>query len=476
MLFCVCVAEIYCNQLTFKLSAFASTPNSTKDKGHHQHPPTTTMSDANSKVARLQFLWKASHLLLTQCPGASSHYMSQFLSLSNDHDLRLHEDIQTRSCAACGSIFVPGVNSKVRVIPVAETRAEREKRKRVERKKAKQDKKKHQQKAQEAGGESDQAAVSSEGKSSTTTITTSQPAGSGLGTTKNTTTTTKSSQQAPPRPKKIIRITPYTELAQQQQQQQTQQRINIRNGSTATSNTSKPDKHANQILNHIIYSCQRCDRITELPGTKEGFLKTRVKVSKPVSQRRKLKALQKQQQQQQLQEPVAVGVSSTSAASTNPSTPTATATTSGLQPFNTLTSARSSPKLPSTPTNNNNTNAKRPASTHSSPYPAAAGYQDLKRTKYSISLPASPTTGLSRATSAAPSAATSPAASPRPFGSDDKKIGLGGGGGNNKKKKKGGLLSMLANQKPKDSDAGADGSAGGSGGGDSVLANFLMGL
>ncbi|KAK3838678.1 MAG: hypothetical protein JOS17DRAFT_730914 [Linnemannia elongata] len=432
------------------------------------------MSDANSKIARLQFLWKASHLLLTQCPGASSHYMSQFLSLSNDHDLRLHEDIQTRSCAACGSIFVPGVNSKVRVVSVAETRAEREKRKRVERKKAKQDKKKHQQKVQEAGGGSDQAAASSEGNSTTTTIATSQLAGPGLDTTKNTTTTTKNSQQAQPRPKKIIRITPHTELTQQQQQQQTQQRINIRNGSTATSNTPKLDKHANQILNHIIYSCQRCDRITELPGTKEGFLNTRVKVTKPVSQRRKLKALQKQQQLK-LQEPVAIGSTSTSAANTNPSTPTAT--TSGLQPLNTITSARSSPKLQSTPTvnnnnnNNNNTNTKRPASTHSSPSPAA-GHQDLKRTKYSISLPASPTTGLSRATSAAPSAATSPAASPRPFGSNDKKFGLGGGGGNNKKKKKGGLMSMLANQKPKDSDAGAGGSASGSDGGDSVLANF----
>ncbi|KAF9307824.1 hypothetical protein BGZ91_008168, partial [Linnemannia elongata] len=274
------------------------------------------MSDANSKVARLQFLWKASHLLLTQCPGASSHYMSQFLSLANDHDLRLHEDIQTRSCAACGTIFIPGVNSKVRVVPVAETRAEREKRKRVERKKAKQDKK-QQQKAQEAGEGFGQPTLSSEGNSTTTTstskITTSQPEGSELNTAKVTTTTTKSPQQAPPRPKKIIRITPHTELAQQQQQQQTQQRINIHNGSVAAANTSKSDKHTNQILNHIIYSCQRCDRITELPGTKEGFLNTRVKVIKPVSQRRKLKELQKQQQQK-LEEPVAVGVTSTSAA------------------------------------------------------------------------------------------------------------------------------------------------------------------
>jgi hypothetical protein len=408
--------------------------------------------------------------------------MSQFLSLANDHDLRLHEDIQTRSCAACGTIFVPGVNSKVRVVPVAETRAEREKRKRVERKKAKQDKKKQlqDQKALEAGGGSDLGGAttsSSESKekptTTTTTTTTSQPeSGTGSDTSK---CTIIKSPQAPLRSKKIIRITPHTELAQQQQQQQNQQRINIRNGSAA-SNAQKPDKHANQILNHIIYSCQRCDRVTELPGTKAGFLSTRIKVTKPVSQRRKLKALQKQQQEQ---EPTAT-VGPTSSASTKPSTPTTTM--SGLQPLNAITSARSSPKpSPSTPTNNNNnttitnTNTKRLASSRSSPSPAAAGHQDPKRTKYSVSLPASPTTGLSRATSAAPSAATSPASSPRPFGSDDKKPGLGGGG-NNKKKKKGGLINLLANQKSKDSDAGAGGSAGGSGGGDSVLANFLMGL
>ncbi|KAF9150593.1 hypothetical protein BG015_007612 [Linnemannia schmuckeri] len=427
------------------------------------------MSEANSRAARLQFLWKASHLLLAQCPGASSHYMSQFLSLANDHDLRLHKDIQTRSCAACGTIFVPGVNSKVRVVPVPETRAEREKRKRVERKKAKQDKK--QQKAQETEGEAADLAATASSSSSDhcTTTTTSQLAGSGPDITKTTTNT--KSPQVPPRSKKIIRITPHTELAQQQQQQQNQQRINIRNGSSAAANTTqKPGKHANQILNHIIYSCQRCDRVTELPGTKEGFLNTRVKVTKPVSQRRKLKALQKQQQQ--LQEPAAVGA--ISASSTNPSTPKAA--TSGSQPLNTITSARFSPKLPSTPTNNKNTNVKRLASSYSSPSPAAVGHQDSKRTKYSVSLPASPTTGLSRATSAASSAATSPAVSPRPFGSDDKKPGLGGGGGNNKKKKKGGLMSMLASQKSKDSDAGSGGSAGGSGSGDSVLANFLMGL
>ncbi|KAG0281391.1 hypothetical protein BGZ95_004421 [Linnemannia exigua] len=380
----------------------------------------------------------------------------------------------SQSCAACGTIFVPGVNSKVRVVPVAETRAEREKRKKVERKRAKQDKKKNMSAlGTEAGQNVDmsKATITEAGltDAGTPTATTA--------TNKTTTTTTNQTPKSSQPLKKIIRITPHTEIAQQQQQQQNQQRMNIRHGSSAAAaaTSQKIDKHANQILNHVIYSCQRCDRITELPGTKEGLLNTRVKVTKPVSQRRKFKALEKQQQEKAIATSVAVGP-----ASTNPSTPSASSSSSRLQPPNTaLSSAQSSPKLPSTP--NNNTNTKRLASSHDSPSPIVAGSQDLKRTKYSVSLPASPTTGLSRATSAASSAATSPASSPRPFGLDDKRTGGGGGGsgsmgggGNNKKKKKAGLANLLASQKPKDSDAGSGGSAGG--GGDNVLANFLMGL
>ncbi|KAF9101315.1 hypothetical protein BGX29_005800 [Mortierella sp. GBA35] len=408
------------------------------------------MSDANTKTARLQFLWKASHLFLAQCPGASSHYMSQFLSLANDNDLRLHEDIQTRSCAACGTIFVPGVNSKVRVVPVPETQAEREKRKRNARKKVKQEKRKLQQEAGSGPGSDTIMAVAE-----TTTA----------GTNQTTTTTTTTTKSPPHRSRKVIHITPHTELAQQQQQHKNQQRFNIRNGiaSAASANSPKRDKHANQILNHIVYSCQRCDRITELPGTKQGFLATRVKVTKPVSQRRKLKARQKEQQEAA----VATIERSTTTTTTTPSTPT------GLPQLTAINSAKSSPKPSSTPINTptSNTNTKRPASSQSSPAPAA-GLQDPKRTKYSVSLPVSPTAGLSRATSAASSAATSPASSPRASALDDRK--LGGGGSSNKKKKKGGLASLLASQKPKDSDPGA-GASGGAGG-DSVLANFLMGL
>ncbi|KAF9097179.1 hypothetical protein BGX27_000996 [Mortierella sp. AM989] len=362
------------------------------------------MADAN---ARLEFLWKASHMLLSQCPGASAHYMSQFLSLANSRDLRLHEDIQSKSCAACGSIFVPGVNSKVRIAPVNETKLEREKRKKADRKKAKMEKRK----------QSDRSNVEMTANSTLDTPTRKQQNQPDI------------SLQKPAR--KVIRITPYTELAQQQQQQRRTTGGNHADGNSIKKN----DKRASQLLNHVIYSCQRCNRDTELPGTKEGYLNSRIKTPKPVSQRRKLKKEKEQ-----------AAVASISTSNLTVPAPALSASIQG--------------PLKSTTT-------KRPASTVSSP-----ALPDIKRPKQSNSMPASPIGGLSKASSAASSAASSPVSSPRLPGPDNGKLG-GGGGSSNRKKKKGGLASLLANQqKPKDPpNDGAGGSSG-----DSVLANFLMGL
>ncbi|KAF9348228.1 hypothetical protein BGX26_000336 [Mortierella sp. AD094] len=389
------------------------------------------MAEAN---ARLEFLWKASHLLLSQCPGASSHYMSQFLSLANSRDLRLHEDIQTKSCAACGSIFVPGVNSKVRVVPVSETRVEREKRKKADRKKAKMEKlqrskgvlmsdtnKKVARSVDRSDTEMTAATQSTTATSSTLAIT---PA--------------VEQQQCPntslqKSARKIIRIIPYTELAQQQQSQQQQRRL-IGGNHTDGNPVKKTEKRANQLLNHVIYSCQRCSRDTELPGTKEGYLNSRIKTPKPISQRRKIKM--EQEQARAVPEPTS-----------NVTTPIPVVSNSGQS---TLHPAA---------------NSKRPTSAISSP-----GLSDNKRPKHSTSMPASPVGGLSKASSAASSAASSPVSSPRVPAPDSGKLG---GGGGNRKKKKGGLAGLLASQqKPKDTSN--DGSSGS--GGDSVLANFLMGL
>ncbi|KAG0371014.1 hypothetical protein BC939DRAFT_437460 [Gamsiella multidivaricata] len=398
------------------------------------------MADAN---ARLEFLWRASHMMLSQCPSASSHYMSQFLNLANTRELRLHEDIQARSCAACGSIFVPGVNAKVRVVPVKETKLEREKRKKKA-KKVKNDKSK------DGTAWEDETRPIGLGIANPIQDTVPALSPNSIGPTiarPNTSPSSSTSLSTPkrqPQPsqqpaKKIIRITPYAELAQQQQQHQ-QHRRQL-GGNADGKSLKKIDKRAKQILNHIIYSCRRCNRDTELSGTKEGYLTSRVKAIKPVSQKRKLRM-----EQQTATNIVAA------------SSPVLT----GTVPSPSFKSGSEKKNLVSTLTNES---TKRPALPQ-----LTSSALNVKRPKYVSSTPASPVGGLSMASSTKTSTTTFPSSSPRPSRPD---ISLPGSG--NKKKKKGGLASLLASQKAKDSSSGPDSGASGSGG-DSVLANFLMGL
>ncbi|KAF9438492.1 hypothetical protein BGZ76_007474 [Entomortierella beljakovae] len=381
------------------------------------------MAEAN---ARLDFLWKASHLFLGQCPGASSHYMSQFLSLANNRDLRLHEDIQTKSCAACGSIFVPGINSKVRVVPVNETKLAREKSKKADRRKAKLEKRK-QSKRDEMDSKNTLSTASTEKNKKDDPLntndsneTTPDEKSIVVGKAESASVPPKSSIPESPSQqstKKIIRVIPYTEQYQQQNQ---------RRPFGSDNNSTKTGKRSSQLLNHIIYSCQRCNRETQIPGTKQEFLTSRIKTSKPISQRRKLKKSRDQ------------------VATTSTATPPPTIIDRALD----------------------NENSKRHASN------TKAQEISNKQAKLNTSIPSSPARINSKSNSVVSSTASSPVSSPRHPGSDSSKLG-NNNSSNSKKKKKGGLASLLASQqKPKDSSS--DGASGA--GGDSVLANFLMGL
>ncbi|KAF9959114.1 hypothetical protein BGZ65_000814 [Modicella reniformis] len=340
--------------------------------------------------------------------------MSQFLSLANSRDLRLHEDIQTRSCAACGSIFVPGVNARVRVVPVQMTKLQREKRKRTARKKTKMERnnmvKGDIMIGRVATGMDDTKMEIDSNASfqAETTATTMAPAHS-VPTQKQQETLT------PPQPvRKVIRMTTYTEQNQQQQQRRQSGHKPV-HGALGKS----IDKRANQLLNHVVYSCLRCHQDTELPGSKEGYLNSRIKTRKPISQRRKMK----QAKQAACESSTAAILSSTTSLSTSSvpnttpnSAPNITPLKKGITP------------LPV------NVHPKRPASP--------------------LAIPA-----LSVATSPSPSQQL-----------DSSKPSSG-----SKKKKKSGLTHLLASQKAKDPSSDSSGGATGSGG-DSVLANFLMGL
>jgi len=434
------------------------------------------MADAN---VRLEFLWKASHMLLAQCPGASSHYMSQFLSLASERDLRLHEDIQTKSCAGCGSIFVPGVNAQVRIEPVKETKTERERRKRNARKKAKMQRNKAQKdggvqmEVDKHGEENKDDKVDEKKKkkdnkikdTSSTVAPTTIPGDpdaklEAAPNTENLATLSPERKQKAVQviqqksAQKTIRITPYTDMARDdlQRQQQLKRRMT---GQTVQS-VKKSEKRANQVLNHVYYSCKRCYRETELDGTKEGYLHSKIKVSDAV-QRAQQRKSRKQFRLSQKEE--AAPAVNADAATRHPSS---------IHSATSSPSVRNNGKMthPSSPAVQQG-GAFSPAKRSGSPLPQPAQLSNVKKTKYSASMPVSPVGGLSLASSPVSSAATSPASSPRI-------PSLSISGGNFKKKKKQNLATLLQNQKAKEQPD--NNGSGASGGGDSALASFLMGL
>ncbi|KAG0092628.1 hypothetical protein BGZ93_001584 [Podila epicladia] len=195
------------------------------------------MADAN---ARLQFLWKASHMLLAHSPQVSSLYMSQFLSLSSDRELRLHEDIQSRACAGCGSIFVPGLNSNVKIV-TAVTKQQKERRKAVERRKSKAEKMKAITPNEQEKGHNQGFGIAMNKTSIDTSLT------------NNINKATSAMFSSQPRKatistKKKIQIIPYTEQMQKQNQAQRGLGIN---------RVDKAEVRSNQSLNHVVYHCKR---------------------------------------------------------------------------------------------------------------------------------------------------------------------------------------------------------------------------
>ncbi|KAF9326860.1 hypothetical protein BG006_009759 [Podila minutissima] len=322
--------------------------------------------------------------------------MSQFLSLASDRELRLHEDIQSRACAGCGSIFVPGMNSTVKIV-AAETKRQKERRNAVERRKSKAEKKKAITPNEQEKGHSQGLGIATNKASVDTTLTDNI----------NTATSAMSSSQprkAAISSKKTIQIIQYTEQVQ---------KLNQAQRGLGTNRVDKAEARSDQLLNHVVYHCKRCERETEIPGTKKGYLDGRIKPSKTISRKRK----QKRQ------------------------TPSQSAVTP--------TPSQSSSLLPSKDTN--------------PPSPTTVAGQKRPRPGIVASMPASPVGGLSRASSAASSAATSPTSSPRISTLNEKS--------SSRKKKKTNLASLLASQK---AEKGSPPDQGG--GGDSVLANFLMGL
>nr|CAG8630065.1 9447_t:CDS:2 [Entrophospora candida] len=63
----------------------------------------------------LKFLWNASHTLLTNVPNLSAYYMQKFNQNSIEKDINLADNVKNKYCSYCGSIFLPGLNCRVRI-------------------------------------------------------------------------------------------------------------------------------------------------------------------------------------------------------------------------------------------------------------------------------------------------------------------------------------------------------------------------
>ncbi|CAG8516343.1 2705_t:CDS:1 [Paraglomus occultum] len=78
--------------------------------------------------AHLQFLWSASHTVLSTVPSLSAFYLSRFNQIAVEKNLKLAGAIKRVYCNYCGTIFVPGLNSQV---SIEKDRRRRNKRRKV---------------------------------------------------------------------------------------------------------------------------------------------------------------------------------------------------------------------------------------------------------------------------------------------------------------------------------------------------------
>ncbi|KAG0244747.1 hypothetical protein BGW41_006305 [Actinomortierella wolfii] len=367
------------------------------------------MADING---RLKFLWTASHSLLASCPAVSAHLMSQFLSLASDRDLRLHEDIQTKACAGCGSIFTPGLNTRVRVVPSHNKILEKQRRKAKKKVQSPTDGKEIPSKSNDGNMKREEGAADSQMDLDIDT----NDEHSGI-----SKKTVVAGEQSGTRQKdsvkfdtKFIRLVPWTEIHRQQAQRQQLQQQRLRGMAQQQlsdkerrikARAKRMQKKQKMQTNHLHYTCLRCKRVTEIPGATRGQIENIVKQT----------THKKANHMQAINAPAPTQTPSDSTL-TKPTPPTKTATISS-QPQQ---------MVPSPPTG-------------SGSYPGSAK--------------SSPT--------------SSPARTPPPSTIQS------GGEKSNRKKKKNNLASLLASQKSRNNPPS---STPPSGSGDSALASFLAGL
>ena len=73
------------------------------------------MTEVKAQSSRMEFLFQASHTIFSSCPELSRFYMSEFQQCLRQQDLIPAKSITRSCCPRCGQIYVPGLNTSVRL-------------------------------------------------------------------------------------------------------------------------------------------------------------------------------------------------------------------------------------------------------------------------------------------------------------------------------------------------------------------------
>ncbi|KAI7850023.1 RNAse P Rpr2/Rpp21/SNM1 subunit domain-containing protein [Circinella umbellata] len=73
------------------------------------------MTEVKAQSSRMDFLFQASHVLFSSCPELSRFYMSEFQQCLRQQDLIPAKSITKSCCPRCGQIYVPGLNTTVKL-------------------------------------------------------------------------------------------------------------------------------------------------------------------------------------------------------------------------------------------------------------------------------------------------------------------------------------------------------------------------
>ncbi|KAG2217012.1 hypothetical protein INT45_003085 [Circinella minor] len=80
------------------------------------------MTEVKAQSSRMEFLFQASHTLFSSCPELSRFYMSEFQQCLRQQDLIPAKSITRSCCPRCGQIYVPGLNTTIKLESIKKKR------------------------------------------------------------------------------------------------------------------------------------------------------------------------------------------------------------------------------------------------------------------------------------------------------------------------------------------------------------------